>query len=38
MKCLICGKEFVPKNKGAVAICDECSETREELTNGKEEE
>lgn len=36
MKCLICGKEFTPVDNG-VAICEDCKETRDELTDGKEQ-
>ena len=39
MKCLICGSEFEPKNQDSTLndICDDCAETREEVSNGKGE-
>lgn len=39
MKCLVCGSEF-EANESELEfedICDQCAETRSELTNGKGE-
>lgn len=41
MKCIICDREFEPTEELETmfnAICDDCAETRAELTNGKGEE
>jgi len=38
MKCIICNREFEPMQDvkdDTVDICDNCAETRDELTNGK---
>ncbi len=40
MKCIICGREFDPETENGTIvdeICDQCEETRDELTNGREE-
>ena len=40
LKCMICNEEFDPENKKDSFfddICEQCEETRDELTNGKEE-
>lgn len=35
-KCIICGRQLDSKDDNQ--ICDECEETRNELTNGKGED
>ena len=35
MKCIICKRDFEPKDKDN-NFCEKCEEIREELTNGKE--
>lgn len=40
MKCVICGIEFEPSKdtkQFANVFCDDCAETRDEVTNGKED-
>lgn len=41
MKCIVCGRDFDPDTENGQImddICDQCEETRDELTNGKGDE
>ena len=38
MKCIVCGLEFDPVTENGLVddkICEQCEESRDELTNGK---